>query len=211
LPGKEYHHMSIRKNQSAESIIEDRGATIAANLPGAEQRDEVGNTIEDDGIVIGTPTPELDERRVREVMDAIDALFTDNEERTSMRTGEVYISNKRAFPGKMMLRQFVRQIEFDLTGLKKRIVEGEAQLAREHRKLNADPRELAGIEQRVETLVDAFAERTAMRRVAVDYYPDLTGEYYEQPSTETKQTHAPAKPVSDWEQRQKARAALIGA
>jgi hypothetical protein len=50
-----------------------------------------------------------------------------------------------------------------------------------------------------------------MRRVAVSYYPELTGEYYEAPAETKREAAAPARPLSDWEQRQKARAALIGA
>ena len=185
---------------SSERTISDRAG---------EQRDsDNGNTVEDTGVVISTPNAEDDAKSVVAVMDAISDLFTDEEERTSQTSGEVYVANKREYPRKMMLRQFIRQLDFDMTNLKGTIAKNESTLARMHRQVNADPRQLKSSEARIEALYDAFAERGAMRREAVAYYPELTGEFFETPGG-PKSDPAPASTQSDWERRQAARMALI--
>lgn len=187
---------------SAERAIEDRAG---------EQRDsDTGDTIEDDGVVIGTPTPDEDMAAVEKVMDAIASLFTANVERTSQRDGEVYVTNVREFPMKGMLKQFIRQLDFDMTNLRGSIAKKEAELSRLHRRVNADPVDLKAKEARIENLYDAYTERNSMREHAVAYYPELTGEYYETPKG--PKTDAPKATVelTDFERRQAQRKSLLG-
>lgn len=186
---------------SAERTIEQRS--------GERRNSDNGDTIEDDGVTLVSPTTDEDMANVEKAMDAIAALFTSEVERESQTTGEVYVTNVREYPMKGMLKQFIRQLDWDMTNLKGTIAKQESTLASMHRRVNADPRQLESTERRIEGLYDAYTERHSMRQHAVTYYPTLTGEYYETPAKPKQDTPASA-PASDFERRQAQRKALLG-